>query len=514
MRQDRDMAASHHDETERKFDVETRTVLPNLTSAEGVVSVDQPSEFQLEAVYFDTPDYDLARNHITLRRRTGGPDDGWHLKLPAGPDTRTEVREELGPAGGDVPDPLRTRVRAIVRDRPLAPIVIVNTTRREYALRDAEGAVLARVCDDSVLGQLLGDDEPDQTWREWEVELDVGPASVLDAVTAVLLAAGAAPASAGSKLGRVVGEIPVVEVRPSKKQLARGSAGQLLSAHLTEQTARLNEHDAGVRAGQPESVHRLRIAARRLRSALSTFRPILDRTLTDPVQEELRWLGQSLAPARDAQVLREHLLALASSEPDELIIGSAVTRIDDQLRADHQTGLVGAREALDSERYRRLLDALDTLVASPPLRQHADTSARTMMPRLLARDVKRLRRAVRAIEAAPDAAHRDVAFHETRKKAKRLRYAAEVAAPPLGKRARSLATSAKRAQKVLGAHQDSVNARGRLRELGVQAHLAGDNSFTFGRLHALEQVRAERAEAEFETVWNRFSHKQIPRWTA
>ncbi|KRF40226.1 hypothetical protein ASG96_04785 [Terrabacter sp. Soil810] len=508
------MAASQHDETERKFDVETRTVLPNLTSAEGVSSVDQPSEFQLEAVYFDTPDYDLARARITLRRRTGGTDAGWHLKLPAGPDTRTEIREPLGPVGGDVPDQLRTRVGAIARARPLAPIAIVNTTRREYALRDAEGAVVARVCDDAVLGQLLGDDEPDQTWREWEVELDAGPASVLDAVTAVLLAAGAVPASAGSKLGRVVGEIPGVEqVRPSKKQLARGTAGQLLSAHLTEQTARLHEHDAGVRAGHPESVHRLRIAARRLRSALSTFRPILDRTRTDPVQEELRWLGRSLAPARDAHVLREHLLALVSSEPDELVIGSAVTRIEDQLRADHQTGLVGAREALDSDRYWHLLDTLDTLVASPPLRPHADTSARTMMPRLLARDLKRLRRAVRAIEAAPDAAHRDMAFHEARKKAKRLRYAAEVAVPPLGKRARSLAKSAKQAQKVLGAHQDSVNARGRLRELGVQAHLAGDNSFSFGRLHALEQVRAERAEAEFETVWTRFSRKQIPRWT-
>ena len=514
MRQDRDMAASQHDETERKFDVETRTVLPNLASAEGVVSVDQPSEFQLEAVYFDTPDHDLARNRITLRRRTGGADDGWHLKLPAGPDTRTEIREPLGPPGGDVPDPLRTRVRAIVRDRPLAPIVIVNTARREYALRAAEGAVVARVCDDSVLGRLLGDDEPDQTWREWEVELDAGPASVLDAVTAVLLAAGAAPASVGSKLTRVLGEIPVVDQeRPSRKQLARGTAGQLLCAHLTEQTARLHEHDAGVRAGNPESVHRLRIAARRLRSALSTFRPILERTRTDPVQEELRWLGQSLAPARDAQVLREHLLAQASSEPSELVIGSAVTRIDDQLHADHQSGLVGAREALDSDRYRRLLDTLDTLVASPPLRPRAHTPTRTMMPRLLARDVKRLRRAARAIDVAPEG-RRDVAFHETRKKAKRVRYAAEVAAPALGKRARSLAKTARAAQQVLGAHQDSVNARGRLRELGVQAHLAGDNSFTFGRLHALEQVRAERAEAEFETVWTKFSHKQIPRWTA
>jgi CHAD domain-containing protein len=134
------------------------------------------------------------------------------------------------------------------------------------------------------------------------------------------------------------------------------------------------------------------------------------------------------------------------------------------------------------------------------------------MRRLLARDLERLRRAVGDIAEAPDQPGRDAAYHEARKKAKRLRYAAEAAEATLGKQARSLGKAAKRVQKVLGTHQDAVTARVRLRELGVQAHLAGENAFTPGRLHGLEQLRAERAESEFESAWAAFCRKQIRRW--
>src|SRR5690242_7699323 len=83
--QDRSMAASQVNETERKYDVGPQTVFPNLAAADGVGSVGQPDELRLEAVYFDTPNHDLARHAMTLRRRSGGTDDGWTLKLPAGP---------------------------------------------------------------------------------------------------------------------------------------------------------------------------------------------------------------------------------------------------------------------------------------------------------------------------------------------------------------------------------------------------------------------------------------------
>ncbi|CAN7232005.1 CYTH and CHAD domain-containing protein [Terrabacter sp. LjRoot27] len=507
------MGRSHHDEIERKYDVDGAVVFPDLAETDGVGSVGQPQTYGLEAVYFDTPGLDLARRGLTLRRRTGGYDDGWHLKLPAGPDTRTELGEPLG-ATREVPETFLARVRSIARVRPLEPVATVSTDRREYPLVDSAGSVLALVSDDRVRARHLDDPEGELVWREWEVELKTGPRSLLDAVGERLLGAGASPASVSSKLARVIGELPADSSAPrSTSGGAEVTVEQVLSAELEKHLARLLEQDAGVRADEAEAVHRMRIAARRLRSTLTTFRPMLDTSVTDPVRVELRWLGESFATARDAQVLREHLGAVLDSEPPELVVGSVRARLDDELSAEFEAGRVVAKQALDSDRFIRLLDAIDALIASPPLRSYGHRAAKKAMPGLLARDVKRLARAVRAIEDSDDPADRDHAFHEARKKAKRLRYAAESAASVLGHRARALARDTKEIQQTLGIHQDTVVARGRLRELGMRAHLDGENAFTVGRLHALEQARAERAEAEFAVLWARFSAKHVKRWT-
>ena len=184
------------------------------------------------------------------------------------------------------------------------------------------------------------------------------------------------------------------------------------------------------------------------------------------------------------------------SSPLTRVVGAVASRIDDQLSAAFQTGRERALESLDSA---------GTCTCSTPSTNWsslhrsrrggcARKAGRAASPR---RDVKRLRREVRAIDSAEDPTARDIAFHEARKKAKRLRYAAEMATPVLGKRARSLTKAAKKIQTTLGEHQDSVVARQRLRELAMQAHLAGENAFTYGRLHALEQARAEDVEADF-----------------
>ena len=276
--------------------------------------------------------------------------------------------------------------------------------------------------------------------------------------------------------------------------------------------AELLRQDLRLRADRDDSVHQLRIAARRLRSALTSYRPLLEPSATDDLRDELRWLGQSLAEARDAQVLRERLHAVIDAEPPELVLGPVVSRIDDELRTARRTGLEDASRALDSDRYFRLLDALDQLVASPPLSPAADRPARKALSRLLGRDAKRLRRAVSAIDASAAGPERDAALHETRKKAKRLRYAAESAVPVLGKPAKRLAASVKKMQQALGEHQDSVVARERLREYGVRAHGSAENGFTFGRLHGLEQARGDDAERAFEAAWAGRHGKTVRRW--
>jgi CHAD domain-containing protein len=194
------------------------------------------------------------------------------------------------------------------------------------------------------------------------------------------------------------------------------------------------------------------------------------------------------------------------------VLGPVAARIDDELRVAYRDGLEHGRQALDSERYFRLLDGLDDLVTAPPLTREAAVSARDLVPRLLARDASRLRRAVAEARRTHDPAARDLALHEARKKAKRLRYAADSAVPVFGRRAKKYAARAKRIQESLGLHQDSVVARRMLREYGVQAHLSGENGFTFGRLHALEEWRAHQAEDAFEKAWKALPAMKVRRW--
>lgn len=147
---------ARHLEVERKFDVIESTVSPSFEGIAAVVRVEQSPTQQLDAVYFDTPSHDLARNQITLRRRTGGADAGWHLKLPAGPDKRTEMRAPLSASGDAVPAELLDVVLAIVRDQPVQPVARISTHRESQILYGAGGDALAEFCNDDVTAWSAG----------------------------------------------------------------------------------------------------------------------------------------------------------------------------------------------------------------------------------------------------------------------------------------------------------------------------------------------------------------------
>jgi CHAD domain-containing protein len=291
-----------------------------------------------------------------------------------------------------------------------------------------------------------------------------------------------------------------------REQLRDASAAVVLRHRLADQLAALHEQGRRVRTQEQGSVHAMRIAARRLRSALTTFGPVLEGGTPGGVRDELRWLGQELSPARDAQVLRERLLAMLEAQPPELVLGPVASRIDDGLRAAERRGREGALRALEDERSVRLLAALDLLVREPPLAVRAHEPARDLLPGLLRRDLERLRRAVEAADER-EGRDRELALHEARKKAKRLRYAAETAAPVLGKRADKLVRRATAVQRSLGEHQDSVVSRQLLRDYGARARGAEENGFTFGRLHALEEARGEASVRDFELAWKRIRTK-------
>jgi CHAD domain-containing protein len=468
--------------------------------ADGVPVPAEPVEHALAATYFDTEDLRLLRSKITLRRRSGGSDDGWHLKLPAGPDSREEIRLPLDPSRTP-PAPLVALTRAAHRGAALQPVVELATVRREWTLTDAAGHALATVTDDRVTGQTLGAETGATSWAEIEVELaEHGTAEVLERVDAALLAAGAQRSAAASKLGRVLADrMPPGPPRPVAGPDA--TAGEVVLAYLWEQAEAIRAADPLVRQEAPDSVHAMRVGSRRMRSALQSFRALLDRDATAGVVAELRWLAGQLGGARDTEVQEQRIGAAVAALPPELAMGpvaAEVTRFFARRRTDASRT---ATEALDSDRYLALLDALDALLADPPLTPAAADPAVDVLPGLVRRAVKRADRELKAADARPPGPERDEHLHEMRKAAKRLRYAAEAATPALGKAAERLVKQVKKVQELLGEHQDSVVARGLLRELAAGAAAEGGNGFAFGWLMRDEHARAERVEEQLDKAW-------------
>jgi CHAD domain-containing protein len=496
------MGSDEHVEVERKYVVDDEAVVPLDDGPDGS-HWEAATSIELEAVYFDTADLDLLRRGVTLRRRTGGEDAGWHVKVPRSAGGRTELRHPLGRATRSVPATVLEPVRAIVRDRVLLPVATVATRRTAYPL--VSGAELvATLCDDHVSAQSLLPDGGASAWREWELEVaeDVAdPRAVLRAVQPSLKAAGARRSREPSKVHRALG------VEPGDRAAARSTGAgpdddmeSVLRTRLREQVAELQDQDAALRSGDPAAVHRMRIAARRTRAALTTCKPVLDEP-TDALREELRWLGLVLGPARDAQVMRARIRSSLEALPPELVLGPVRRRLDVELRTREREALAAAREALDSERYLHLLEELDDLTERLAVSARGRGPAAEVVGQLVRRDSRRLRRAVEAAGETGRGPDHDATLHEARKKAKRLRYAAELAAPVGSARTSKLVRRAKAVQDALGRHQDTVMARQALRDLGVKSFLEGENGFTFGLLHGLEQAEAQRWEARFEDAW-------------
>jgi inorganic triphosphatase YgiF len=200
-----------HLEIEQKFDVEAGFTLPDLTGVPGCQEVSAPATHHLSATYYDTEGNRLAASKITLRRRTGGTDEGWHLKLPsellpAGAQSRREVHAPLSDGEeGQVPARLASLVSDVTAGLPLAPIASLATRRTVRTLLGESRDVLAEVADDQVTARRAQAAGEPLRWREVEVEVPEGtPPEVLAAAAELLFAAGARPASKGSKLARLL----------------------------------------------------------------------------------------------------------------------------------------------------------------------------------------------------------------------------------------------------------------------------------------------------------------------
>lgn len=509
-------------ETERKYEADAQAGEPDLDGIDGVASVRPLEPVALDAVYFDTTDLRLARHRIALRRRTGGDDAGWHLKLPAETaDTRTEVHAPLGRAPSTVPKALAAEVAVHVRGRKLVPVVRLKNNRERLHLLDKTGGPLAEIAYDHVTAELLGgvdrDNESARHWTETEVELVGGEPALLDAVEARLTAAGLHRSASPSKLAHALGDRLTAPAPPSAPAHAAHaahtahtappvrpeSAGDAILAYLHQQVRAIADLDPAVRRDEPDSVHRMRVATRRMRSALRTYARELDRSVTDPVGDELKWLAAVLGTERDREVLTARL----SDRVAELEHGLATDTVLERLRQSAGTSHARARTALlkklRSDRYFTLLDTLDALLADPPFHERAKRPADQLLRKAVHRDHRRLARRMATALAQPPGTDRDVALHGARKAAKRARYAAESAQPVLGRPADRHRARMTGIQQLLGEHQDSVMCRAALIRIAQEAHAVGEDTFAYGALHQLERYRAAEVEDALPAAWHR-----------
>lgn len=452
-------------EIERKFSVGAGRPLPSLPEG---LRHGPTQEFSLRATYFDTPDLLLARNRRTLRRRTGGDDAGWHLKLPATAAARTEVRLELAASRSPlvVPTALRDEVAGIVGTAPLIPVAQLRTVRRQTEVLD-DGRSVAVVADDTVTAHRLGEAAA-SAWREVEVELTGGTETVLDSITRSWLQQGVTVSPSVSKLAQALGD--AVTRAQSREVTSQTPAAEVALDYLAAQVGMLQARHAGLATDEPDAVHKSRVATRRIRSALASWRSLWDDDRLEPLAAEVKWLGAVLGGPRDAEVLRDTLVDQAGHLND--VPAESVEGLRAALESDHAAAFARLQDAMELARYVAVHERLVDLIAHPPTPAAAPPGpAADVMPRVLDQAGNRVRKHFQSAQKH-SGDHRLHELHETRKKAKRARYAAEAAAAALREDASSLATQWESVTEALGQLQDSVVAEEVLQQIeGVDPEL-------------------------------------------
>ena len=453
-------------EREVKLSTGERFAMPDL-GGEAIVSR------VFVSTYHDTPDHRLARSGLTLRYRVENGRGRWQLKLPSG-DARRELEADGPPR--PVPAHIADLLPALVHNTKLVPVARLRTRRDGLRVDGAE------VVHDVV--SVLDGQRISRTFDELEVELIEGDERTLRRLEKALRRAGALDGEARPKVFRA---LDLADPLDSHDVPGGASASVYLAGALETQYRRLLAHDPGTRLGtEPESLHQLRVATRRLRAFLRAGRPLLDEAWADELRAELGWLGAALGPVRDLDVLLERLRAeVAALDGPDAAGATTVLRVLGRERATARRRLL---RVLSSERYLALLDRLEA-AADPPLA--------TPTPELTVEDIwraehARLRKAVAGLGSGAG----DDELHGARIRVKRARYAAELAD------LQGYVAVAKRLQDVLGEHQDSVVAEERLRRVAASNP---DAAVAAGRLVDRERRRRARGTGDWRPQWKLLS---------
>ncbi len=373
-------------EVESKFSATPEVVAPSFDFVPQVGSTTTEVR-NLSAIYLDTADLRLTRSKHTLRRRTGGPDEGWHLKAP-GTGGRLEygVGLEEGSVTGEgrdaeyvVPTDLLAPVRAIVRNHPLLPIAQVDNERHVTTVFALDGTPMAEFADDHVTATSFLDGGETTTWREWEIELlgdwagtPEGEA-VMAAMSKVAEVAGAVPSESPSKLATALGDsINSAPLPPAPAKLPKGTPGRTVVDALAANVAKMVEYDPKVRRDEFDSVHQMRVATRELRSHMQTFHGIVVGDKVAELENNLKQLAGVLGVARDAEVVAMRWEELLANRESAALGEELRANLVEDVQKDYERAHQRVIFALNSGEYLQLLDDLDEFLANPPIAANAE----------------------------------------------------------------------------------------------------------------------------------------------
>lgn len=480
---------------------------------------------RLHTCYLDTSDFALARQGVALRVRRHGR--RWELtaKWQGSVDGVIHRRPELTVPLPTAPrrpfqltDPaLAVPLAALVAGRPLRVVLISDIQRRLLDLMpmDAggEGEVLAEVALDRV--RLHGEEAggPVQRYCELEIEQRAGDVADLEHVVALLRERFELVPSAETKFSlgmQLLHRFRLPDLRakrPEPEDTVIEAARKLVGVQLEA----IRAHDPGTRIGtDPEALHDMRVAVRRLRAIVRTLHDGFPAALGASLREDLRWLGRELGPVRDFDVQIERVTAFAAAVPPSL--RTSFDEFLGHLRARRDAERRIMLTSLDGRRYQQLLLKLERFAdgrtrvvkAEPGTRLAAELAAEK-----LTKTYRKVIRKGRAVGPLPTPEQ----LHELRIRAKRLRYVLEFFGSIAGKPAVRAARRLARLQDLLGAYNDSVTAAS-----FVQAYVDGPGAeapasamLTLGAVVGNEIGRGERLRRRFARRWERFAGKRSAR---
>ncbi len=469
--------------------------LPPLDDAGQAWVVGDEVDLRLESVYWDTVDLRLARWGCSLRHRS---DEGWTLRLPAAGGREPVTFKGVARRP---PEAAVALLRAYARRAPLQPMARLSTWRREVPLRDEAGETLLTVVDDEV--SVLQGRRVAARFRELDLVAAEDGAALTEVVVARLGAAGAAVTEGVPNHVRALGPIASVPEVATPALSSEPSAAEVVTASIAAAVTTLMQRDPGVRlGGDPEDVHQARVALRRLRSHLRTFKVLVEPEWSDELRQETGWLAGELGGVRDREVLLERLESeIERLEPRDRKPAQSLT---ERLRVELEHARAELRAAFDSDRYLDLIELLIEAARRPRLTEEALAPAAEVLPALARKPWRALRRGVQTLPQPPT----DDTLHRVRILAKRARYAAEAAAMVVGTPAATFAKRAAKLQTILGEHQDSVVARAWVRE----AAGTGRRGFVAGVLYGVEQAHGRQAREDWPAAWAKLSKRKLRTW--